>query len=181
MTEQFEIEHQKGIARQWYFWFWIAVLISGVALFYFYLFPERNIGPKQPIYFSHRVHAGVKDINCRFCHPFVERSERAGLPTVQKCFYCHEYIIPTHPQIVKEKQHLEEKKPVPWVQIYYVPDFVKFRHQPHVKWAKLDCVECHGDVKVLDRLRPVSFEMGFCLDCHRRKEAQTDCWLSCHH
>ncbi len=150
-------------------------------LYLFYVYPDRNIGPRQPIYFSHRVHAGVKEINCRFCHPNVERSEHAGLPEVEKCFFCHKYVIPTHPQLVKEKkEYFEAKIPVPWVQIYFVPDFVKFNHEPHLKFGKLDCTACHGQVQELDRLRPVDFKMGFCIECHKKLNAQTDCWLACH-
>lgn len=168
-------------ARKWYAWFWAAVLSIGALAYLFYLYPHEGIGPQQPVYFSHRVHAGVKQINCRFCHPYVERSEHAGLPEVEKCFYCHKYVIPNHPEILKEKRHLDEKDPVPWVQIFFVPDYVKFRHLPHIRWAKLDCVECHGAVQTRDRLVPVNFQMGFCIDCHRQRNAQTDCWLACHH
>lgn len=174
-------EEQKHRAVKWYFWFFTLFLFLGVMLYFFYLFPRSNIGPEQPIPFSHRVHAGVKDINCRFCHPFVERSEHAGLPTVEKCFFCHKYIIPTHFEILKEKHYLDTKTPVPWVKVFYVPDFVKFWHLPHISWAKLDCTECHGNVQTMDRLRTVDFQMGFCLDCHKRKNAQIDCWLACHH
>jgi len=152
-----------------------------VALFYFYeIYPAASIGPAQPIPFSHRVHAGVKRIDCRFCHPFVERSENAGLPAVEKCFFCHKYIIPDHPDIVREKAYLDSNKPVLWVQAFWVPDFVFFRHQPHVRWAGLDCSECHGDVRSMDRLPRVDFEMGFCVKCHRKMEAELDCWLACH-
>ncbi len=156
----------------------VAFLLGGM-LYFYYLYPLRSIGPEQPIYFSHRVHAGVKEINCRFCHPFVERSPHAGIPEVSKCFFCHQYIIPQHPQILKERWHLETKTPVPWVRIYYVPDHVKFNHQRHIKTG-IDCVECHGDVKKMDRLVPVDFKMGFCIGCHKRYNAQLDCWLACH-
>ena len=156
----------------------IAVLLGGM-LYFYYFYPQRNLGPEQPIYFSHRVHAGVKEINCRFCHTFVERSHHAGIPEVSKCFFCHQYIIPQHPQIVKMRWRLESKTPIPWVRIFYVPDHVKFNHQPHIK-AGIDCVLCHGDVKKMDRLVPVDFKMGFCVDCHKRYNAQLDCWLACH-
>lgn len=167
--------------RKWYKWFFVASGCILLLLYFYYLYPRHDIGPKQPIPFSHRVHAGVKEINCRFCHPYVERSDHAGLPTMEKCFYCHEYIIPKHPWIVKEKEHLDKRDPVPWVQIFFVPDYVKFRHEPHINWGKLDCVECHGDVASQDRLKRVDFQMGFCIDCHKKKNAQLDCWLACHH
>ena len=150
-------------------------------VYFYYLYPGRDIGPAQPIPFSHRVHAGVKAINCRFCHSNVERSEHAGLPEVEKCFFCHQYIIPSHPEILKEKKYLENHRPVPWVRIFYVPDFVKFRHEPHLRWGKLDCNQCHGQVARMDRLQTKLFKMQFCIDCHKQKKAQLDCWLACHH
>ncbi len=171
----------KREARWWKGWGVVALLLVGTVTYFWFLFPKQGIGPVQPIYFSHRVHAGVKEINCRFCHSYVERSEHAGLPEVEKCFFCHKYVIPMHPQIQKEKEHLDQKVPVPWVRIYFVPDFVKFRHLPHIRWAKVDCVKCHGDVLTMDRLRPVNFQMKFCIDCHKQNNAQLDCYLGCHH
>lgn len=174
-------ENQTVYPAKGFRWLWVAILLMGTMLYLYYEYPEANIGPQQPIYFSHRVHAGVKQINCRFCHPYVERSQHAGLPTMAKCFFCHQYIIPSHPQLVKEKQHYEAKDPVRWVRIFFVPDFVKFRHQPHIAWGKVDCAVCHGLVNTADRLRPVNFQMGFCINCHKERNAQTDCWLACHH
>ena len=50
-----------------------ALLILGF-LYYFYTPPGTKIGPEQPIPFSHRLHAGIKEIQCQFCHPYVGRS-----------------------------------------------------------------------------------------------------------
>ena len=161
-------------------WFIVLALLFGGMVYFYYVYPHRSIGAKQPIYFSHRVHAGVKEISCRFCHPFVDRSQNAGIPPVEQCFFCHRYIITQHPQIVQEKWHLDTKTPVPWVRVFYVPDHVKFNHQLHIR-SQVDCVECHGDVKKFDRLVPVDFKMGFCVNCHRQRKAQLDCWLACHH
>lgn len=174
-------EKEKKRAVKWYGWFTAASLAVVALLYFYYFYPDEEIGPQQPIYFSHRVHAGVKQIDCRFCHAYVERSQHAGLPEVEKCFFCHKYIIPTHPQIVKEKEHLDTKNPVPWVRIFFIPDHVKFKHLPHVNWGKIDCVRCHGDVAQFDRLQRVDFKMGFCIDCHKERKAQLDCWLACHH
>ena len=176
-------ENQEQTYRpiRWNRWFAVLALLAVTMLYLYYVFPGSGIGPQQPIYFSHRVHAGVKQIDCRFCHPFVARSDHAGIPAMEKCFFCHKYIIPMHPQLVKEKEHYDTNTPVPWIKIYYVPDYVKFRHQPHIVFGKLDCIQCHGDVQRMDRLRPVNFEMGFCIDCHKEKKAQLDCWLACHH
>ncbi len=177
--------------RTGHLWIGAAGLALAIMLFFAFGYPKQMVGPVQPIYFSHRIHAGVKQINCRFCHPNVERSQDAGLPAVQKCFYCHEYVIPQHPQIQLEKRHLETNTPVPWKRIFYLPDFVFFRHQPHVLWQKLDCSNCHGHVEQQDRLQRVDFQMGFCITCHRKMTraeelkkgpllARLDCWLACH-
>ena len=171
----------EQVEKTWGWFVWLAVIavVLAAMLYLYYQYPHRNIGPQQPIYFSHRVHAGVKEINCRFCHPFADRSTEPGIPTVSKCFFCHKYIIPQHPQIVQERWHLETKTPVPWVRVYYVPDHVKFNHEPHIR-NNIDCAVCHGDVKKYDRLQPVSFQMKFCITCHRERKAQLDCWLACH-
>jgi hypothetical protein len=171
---------RKGRGRKKYLWLLLSAFLFAMMSYYMFAYPHRTIGPKQPIFFSHRVHAGGKAIDCRFCHPYVERSQSAGLPSVEKCFFCHKYIIPQHPQILKERDHLDAKKPVPWVRIFFTPDYVFFHHQPHVGWNKIDCEACHGDVKQQDRLKRVDFEMGFCIGCHRERNAQLDCWLACH-
>jgi hypothetical protein len=161
-------------------WLLVGGLLFAFLFFFYGAYPALRVGPEQPIPFSHRVHAGVKEINCRFCHSYVERSRDAGMPSVEKCFFCHDYVIPMHPEIKKEKAFLEAGKPVPWKRVFWVPEFVFFRHQPHVSWAGLDCSECHGDVKSMDRLAGLDFQMGFCITCHKRMHAQTDCWLGCH-
>jgi predicted CXXCH cytochrome family protein len=163
------------------YWLAVSLILAALMLYFYYLYLPARLGPEQPIPFSHRVHAGVKQINCRFCHPFVNRSPKAGLPSLQKCFFCHEYIIPQHSQLLKEKEHFDRKLPVPWIRIFFVPDYVKFRHQPHIAVAKLECIVCHGEVVTMDRLQSRDFQMQFCINCHKKLKAQLDCWLGCHH
>src|SRR5512143_1923381 len=126
------MEEQPIKTKRGFAWLGVLALIFAGMIYFYYYYPERNLGPQQPIFFSHRVHAGVKEIDCRFCHPFVDRSRNAGIPPMEKCFFCHTYIIPDHPQIKKEREHFESKKPVPWVRIFWVPDFVYFQHIPHI-------------------------------------------------
>ncbi|MGD0230214.1 MAG: cytochrome c3 family protein [Syntrophorhabdales bacterium] len=166
--------------KRGYLWIALSGLLFAILFFFYGAYPASRIGPAQPIAFSHRVHAGVKEINCRFCHPYVARSQDAGIPAVDKCFFCHTYVIPDHPEIRKEKAYLDEKRPVRWVRVFWVPDFVFFRHEPHVARAGLDCSRCHGEVKGMDRLRRKDFEMGFCIACHREMGGELDCWLGCH-
>ena len=42
-------------------------------------------------------------------------------------------------------------------------------------------INCHGEVERMDRLQKKAFKMKFCIDCHKQKKAQLDCWLACHH
>jgi len=161
--------------------FWIAasVFLALGFVFFFYASPATRIGAAQPIPFSHQLHAGVKAIDCRFCHPFVERSAHPGLPPVEKCLYCHNYIIANHPEIRKEHTYYNTNTPTPWVKVFYVPEHVQFNHQRHIK-KEVACESCHGDVKGTDRLKGTRFQMGFCLDCHRQRQVNLDCWLACH-
>jgi hypothetical protein len=148
-------------------------------LYYFYIPPATHIGPEQPIPFSHRVHSGVKEIQCKFCHPYVARSNHPGIPPVEKCLYCHKYIIAKHPQILKEHAYFNTQTPVPWRKVNYLPEHVLFNHQRHIK-KEIACQECHGAVETMDRLKGKHFQMGFCIECHQEKKANLDCWLACH-
>lgn len=166
----------------------VVVTVIGAIGFGYVAFglPYRTAGPEQPIAFSHRLHVGVKEIDCRFCHPFVERGPRAGIPAVGKCLYCHNFIIPEHPEIAKEHAYYNTGEPVPWKRVFFAFDHVQFRHQPHLLFEKpdgtigLDCQECHGAVETMDRLPYVEFKMGFCINCHRKYDANQQCWLACH-
>jgi hypothetical protein len=150
-----------------------------VFLYFFYTPPGWHIGAEQPIAFSHRVHAGVKDIQCRFCHPYVGRSIHPGLPPVEKCLYCHNYIIAAHPEILKEHRYFNTRTPTPWKKVNYLAEHVVFNHQRHIR-KNVACGECHGDVEAMDRIKGEYFYMGFCLKCHRERKANIDCWLACH-
>ena len=180
MTDTDEKTAGRPAMKGGYLWIGLGGLLFAFLFFFYGAVPAMRVGPEQPIPFSHRVHAGVKQIDCHFCHPYVERSQNAGLPAVEKCFFCHDYVIPMHPEIKKEKRFYDSGKPVPWKRVFWVPEFVFFQHRPHVSWARLDCSHCHGDVRSMDRLPRVEFEMGFCITCHKKMNAQTDCWLGCH-
>ncbi|MFC1707575.1 cytochrome c3 family protein [Planctomycetota bacterium] len=143
-------------------------------------FDHAMFGPtiEQPIPFSHRLHATDKRIDCQYCHPYVERSMNAGLPSVAKCLGCHDYIIPHHEEIERLRGFQERKEPVPWVRVYYNPDHVFFPHYRHLR-AGVECRECHGEVETVDRLRKVTFYMGLCIGCHRERNAPLEC-VGCH-
>jgi hypothetical protein len=162
--------------------FWMAVgavaLILASAWFYHFHY-QRQIGPAQPVSFSHRVHAGDKEISCFVCHAEVAGGSRAGVPPVQTCMLCHEKVIITHPEVEKVRKHYFRGEPIEWLQVYDVPEFVFFNHEAHVR-RQVDCGTCHGNVKAMDRLIPAQdFTMGFCVQCHRDNQVSHDCFM-CH-
>ncbi len=141
--------------------------------------------PTQPIAFSHKIHAGDNAINCQYCHSGVERSKTAGIPTVNVCMNCHKGIskgpVTGTAEIAKiyeaagwnaEKGIYDKpQKPIEWVKVHNLPDFVFFSHQQHVKVGKQECASCHGDVKVMttvQQMKPLT--MGWCIDCHKKTE-----------
>ena len=52
---------------------------------------DRSEGyqPQQPIFYSHKVHAGVNQISCLYCHGGADYSKQAGIPSVNVCMNCH--------------------------------------------------------------------------------------------
>ena len=156
---------------------------------------EKAEGPNQPIPFSHKHHAGKFGIDCQYCHSGTDRSRAAGVPSVELCMGCHSQFPAEYDElegIQILKKHWEEKRPVEWVQIHRLPEYVKFQHQAHVR-AGFECQTCHGPVETLDKLYLVpdtrwwqyglpthKLEMGWCVMCHRDNGASQDC-LTCHY
>jgi len=151
--------------------------------------------PPQPMPFSHRVHVVDNRIGCTSCHPNAARSPVAGIPSVERCRGCHKFVKqdPEQPRLTEEMKpllaKLREDPPttIPWVRVHRVPDHVHFSHAPHAR-AGVRCAECHGEVEKMDEARQVSsLLMGWCVECHRRKQAEkpverariTDC-IACH-
>jgi len=148
----------------------IFTAVLAFAVTYYVSYAERNgIGynPEQPIAFSHFLHAGNMQIDCKYCHTGVEKSRVASIPSVDICMNCHSIARKDKPEIIKLTQYYQDNKPVPWKRIHRVPDFVYFSHAVHVDKG-IDCNNCHGDIKKMDIAGQVnSFTMGACLDCHR--------------
>ncbi len=166
--------HRVHIVLSWL----ILVLAGSTALLYLYYYPAR-VGPAQPIPFSHRVHTTDKNISCYMCHEGAIKSARAGVPALETCMLCHSRIIIHHPEIEKLRAHYADEQPVEWVKVYDLPDHAHFNHSVHI-FRKIDCGECHGNVKDMDRVeRQQEFKMGFCVDCHKENNATTDCF-TCH-
>jgi predicted CXXCH cytochrome family protein len=138
-----------------------------------------KIGLEQPIPFSHRIHAGDKKIGCVFCHSGAIDTDVAGVPPLETCMLCHSKIIIHYPPIAQLRDHYYSKVPVEWVRINVLQEFVFFSHQTHIQ-SGVDCGKCHGNVAAMDRVTmKKSFQMGFCVQCHRDTKVSHDC-LMCH-
>ena len=127
--------------------------------------------PTQPINFPHPRHAGaVKDgglgMNCLYCHNAGNKSIDVGMPAVSTCMGCHTIVAAGKPEIQKLAKYYAAKKPVPWVRIHKVPEYVHFPHVRHVN-AGVTCQTCHGQVQKMAQVYQYSsLNMGWCVNCH---------------
>jgi len=129
---------------------------------------RQGYQPVQPIAFSHRLHAGENKVPCLYCHFGATRSRHAGVPPAAVCMNCHALLARETPEIRKLKDAVEQGRPLAWVKVHSLPDFVYFNHSQHVLGA-VACQQCHGPVESMVRVRQdMPLTMGWCLDCHRR-------------
>jgi cytochrome c7-like protein len=137
--------------------------------------------PQQPIPFPHKTHI-AKQALCTDCHESVEKGPIAGIPSVKTCMICHSQIATDRPLIKQVASYADKGIEIPWQRVYGFTHeaHVRFQHAPHIR-ANVDCKACHGDVaNQMVAERVVDHNMGFCVDCHRQKNASNDC-LTCHY
>jgi Cytochrome c/Cytochrome c7 and related cytochrome c len=157
---------------------------------------QQNYEPVQPIYYSHKVHAGINQINCLYCHGNAWESKSATIPAVNVCMNCHKTITTYEkgPKLYdKEGQEVNgtaeiaklykyagfdparpndwdpsKAKPIEWVRIHNLPDHVYFNHSQHIKAGNVQCQTCHGNIPEMDEVKQFSeLSMGWCVNCHR--------------
>lgn len=150
----------------------LSALAAGGFAGYFFSprFTDVGYQPRQPVAFSHALHAGRMAIDCRYCHGAVEVSPAASLPTTAVCMNCHRLVGRDKPSLEPLRISAEAGQPIHWVRVHDLPDYVFFDHSAHVD-AGVGCVSCHGDVTSMEVIRQVEpLSMGWCLDCHRGPE-----------
>ncbi len=136
---------------------------------------QQGYAPKQPIAFSHKVHAGQYEIDCKYCHTGAMKSKNATIPSVNICMNCHNQIKSGtntgEGEIAKIVRAYTENKPIEWVRIHNLPDLAYFNHSQHVNVGGIECQTCHGPIQEMDVVRQHSFlTMGWCIDCHRKTD-----------
>lgn len=181
----------------------IVLLLAGAYFAFGYMMQvgvDKGYKPIQPIHYSHKIHAGDNQIDCKYCHSSARTSKTAGIPSLNVCMNCHENISEysgeedlengyTQAFYTGEIQKLYEAvgwdpatreysktpKPVKWVRIHNLPDFVYFNHSQHVSVAGLECQTCHGEVQTMEVLEQhAPLTMGWCVDCHRQTNIKTE-------
>lgn len=145
--------------------------------------PQGN-GPQQPIAFPHPVHVKTVGMSCVYCHSSVYKSPDPGMPAVSTCMGCHTVVGPQRPAIPGVRDSAatsaeltklweyaglsggKQARPIPWVRIHKVPEYVHFPHMRHVN-AGVTCQTCHGQVQEMARVsQAASLNMGWCVNCH---------------
>ena len=175
-----------------------AIMFLLVAAYFMYAFfmqigIDQGYAPVQPIHYSHKIHAGANKIDCKYCHSSAIKSKHSGIPSLNVCMNCHKNIAEYNgeedlangytkefytKEIAKlyeavgwddaDQSYTGEEKPVKWIQIHNLPDFVYFNHSQHVNVAGVECQTCHGPVEEMEIMYQHSpLTMGWCIDCHR--------------
>jgi len=163
---------------------------------------SKNYQPEQPIFYSHKVHAGANQINCLYCHGGAMEGKHANIPSVNVCMNCHMTIneysgsagklyredgteVNGTAEIQKiyeaagwdpaKKQYVNQGKEIQWTKIHNLPDHVFFSHAQHVNAGKVQCQTCHGEITKMDEVYQFAeLSMGWCVNCHRTTKVNFD-------
>ncbi|MSP84566.1 MAG: c-type cytochrome [Flavobacteriaceae bacterium] len=180
----------------------IILLLASAYFVYGYLMQvgvDQNYEPIQPIHYSHRIHAGSNEINCKYCHSAARVSKNAGIPSLNICMNCHKNIAEVSDTTAtadyskafydgeiqklykavgwdqENQKYTGKTEPVKWVKIHNLPSFVYFNHSQHVTVAGIECQTCHGPVQTYEIQKQFApLTMGWCINCHRKTEVKME-------
>jgi cytochrome c2 len=182
----------------------IFLILAGAYFLYGYLMQvgvDQGYEPIQPIHFSHKIHAGDNGIDCKYCHSSARVSKTSGIPSLNVCMNCHKNISEfqgdkdsLYVDHSKEfysgeikklydavgwdataQKYTGKQKPVKWVRIHNLPDFVYFNHSQHVSVAGVECQTCHGPVETFEVMKQFApLTMGWCINCHRQTDVKVE-------
>jgi Cytochrome c/Cytochrome c7 and related cytochrome c len=154
---------------------------------------NKDYQPEQPIYYSHKVHAGTNQISCLYCHGNAYEGKQATVPSSNVCMNCHMGIAEYKgEEIFREdgtkvngtaeiqklyasvgwnpatKKYTGKEENIKWVKIHNLPDHVYFNHSQHTKAGKVQCQTCHGPIQEMGEVKQFTdLSMGWCINCHR--------------
>ena len=74
--------------------------------------PDNHQGysPRQPIAFSHRLHADELNMDCLYCHNNATESRHAGIPSGDVCMRCHKFVTAPFDEIQSERNLADKEK-----------------------------------------------------------------------
>ncbi len=138
---------------------------------------QKNYMPKQPIFYSHKVHAGINQINCLYCHVGAEKSRHSLVPSANVCMNCHKQIneytgADTHPLVDLEGNKVDGTKEIQKLYQYAGYDPIKKDYKRNAKgeilstpipWVKIHNLPDH--VYFNHSLHVVSGKLA-CQRCH---------------
>jgi mono/diheme cytochrome c family protein len=181
----------------------VLLLLSSAYFVYGYFMQvgvDQGYMPVQPIHYSHKIHAGANQIECKYCHSSARVSKHSGIPSLNVCMNCHQNIAEyngeedlengyTKDFYTKEikklykavgwdetnQKYTGESQPVKWIRIHNLPDFVYFNHAQHVEVGEVVCQKCHGPVEEMEVMYQYSpLTMGWCINCHRETNVKVE-------
>jgi len=188
----------KAFVKNQFIVFVSVVLLLLISAYYVFGFlmqvgVDQGYMPVQPIHYSHKIHAGANQIECKYCHSSARVSKHSGIPSLNVCMNCHQNITDYNGEEDLENGYTKEfytneikklyaavgwdeenqvytgnTEPVKWIRIHNLPDFVYFNHAQHVMVGEVKCQTCHGPVEEMEIMYQYSpLTMGWCINCHR--------------
>jgi hypothetical protein len=125
---------------------------------------------EQPLQFSHMHHVTDDGIDCRYCHTSVETSSFAGIPPTKTCMNCHSVLFANASFLEPVRASFRDNRPLRWIRVHDLPDFVYFNHSIHVKKG-IGCESCHGRVDQMPLIyQENSLLMEWCINCHKNPQ-----------
>lgn len=162
------------IIRSVVVWLFVLIVAKVVIDGSFSVGIQQGYAPKQPIQYSHKLHAGQYKIDCNYCHTGVNKGKSATIPAANICMNCHGVIKKESPEIQKIYAAIEQNRPIEWIRVHNLPDLAYFNHAQHVNVGNVQCQTCHGEIEKMEVVEQrSSLTMGWCIDCHRKTEVNT--------
>lgn len=145
---------------------------------------DKGYRPEQPIYFSHKIHAGINNIDCQLCHSGAKYGKVSEIPSLNVCMNCHKNIQEyngTYFEEGKDKKFYDSQinelfryvgfdknkqvytgktEQIKWTRVHNMPDFVAFNHSMHVVAGEKAIIESHNTSNPNDQITVV------CKACH---------------
>ncbi len=156
---------------------------GGILAKVFHLKTAPSEAVRQPLAFDHEAHIRAEKMECADCHRFATAGPYATLPKLKDCRDCHSEPQGQHPDEAAVREYAKKGMEIPWITVNRLPGHVYFSHRAHVVDGKMDCWDCHRDMRKEKQAAMNSdikaLTMSRCMACHEARHAKNDC-LTCH-